>query len=220
MAAAVQSVSMVSAPTAAARLTDMVTVGSRGEGIDTRDCDPAADRDNDTITPCTSEYFMLTKSHNLRDAILWVIAPLKIASPLEVVGAFDSVCYRVGVQETYDGIDQLCRDGLLRKIGRVKLTDQIMLAVLEASMSNDLNKHAKVINTKLATYSLTPRGWRTLHVSMLTHLMRPKHPQDRPRITRLVQAIEDGTEDLINNPVDKKQTASTKKKARTSTRRQ
>lgn len=160
---------------------------------------------------------MLTKAHALSDAILWVIAPLKNASPLEIIGAFDSAGYRAGVQETYDGIDQLCRDGLLRKNGRVKLTDTIMLAVLEASMSHDLNKKAKVANTKLATYSLTPCGWRTLHVSMLTHLMRPKHPQDRPRIERLIQAIEDGAEALVDDPAEKKKTVSTTKKATAST---
>jgi len=72
---------------------------------------------------------------------------------------------------------------------------------------------------KSPTYSLTPRGWRALHVGMLTYLMRPKNPIDRPWLECLVQAIVDGTEDLVADPAEKKtKSASTKKKPKTSTR--
>lgn len=155
----------------------------------------------------------------LRDVILWVIATLKTTTSRGILMELDEEDCFVDVHEMYECIDQLCHDGLLRMKGGSKLTDKIMLGLLEASMSNDPRQHAKLAKMKSPTYSLTPRGWRALHVGMLTYLMRPKNPIDRPWLECLVQAIVDGTEDLVADPAEKKtKSASTKKKPKTSTR--
>ena len=161
---------------------------------------------------------MPTKAQAQRDAILWVIAPLKTATTMEIMGELSVAGWIVGVPEMYDCIDQMCHDGLLRMKGGSKVTDKNMLELLEASMSNDPRQHAKMAKVKSTTYSLTPRGWRALHVCMLTYLMRPKSTIDRPWIDRLAQAIVNGTEDLVADPAEKKTKEATRKKTAMSNR--
>lgn len=161
---------------------------------------------------------MPTKAQAQCDAILCAIASLKTATSYDILREIITIDCFIGSHEMHECLAQLCRDGILKEKGRRKLTDKIVLAMLDAMVSDDPDQFAKIDKATGPTYSLTPRGWRALHVRLITYLMRPKRTTDRPWIKRLAQAIEDGTEEFIDDPANTKKAASTKKKPKTSAR--